>query len=112
VSLDILSVSLDILSMSLDILSVSLDILSVSLDIHSVSRDILSVSLDILSVLLDILSVSLDHQDYKKERQTTYGVLHWTCSSGLEEMRWIHCALDGCGYTVFCTGRAVVDLRR
>jgi hypothetical protein len=21
------------------------------------------------------------------------------CSSGLEEMRWILCALDGCGYT-------------
>jgi hypothetical protein len=26
--------------------------------------------------------------------KTAYGVLHWSCSSGLEEMRWILCALD------------------
>jgi hypothetical protein len=38
------------------------------------------------------------HQEYSKERQTAYGVLHWSCSSGLEEMRWIPCALGGCGY--------------
>ena len=52
---------------------------------------------------------------YKYEQVHT-----WSCSSGLEEMRWIPCALDGCGYmshimpiirstrddkphTVFCT---------
>jgi hypothetical protein len=45
------------------------------------------------------------HQEYRKGRQTAYGVLHWSCSSGLEELRWIPCALDGCGITT------VMDLR-
>jgi hypothetical protein len=38
------------------------------------------------------------YQEYKG-RKTAYGVLHWSCCSGLEEMRWIPCALDGCGIT-------------
>jgi hypothetical protein len=35
----------------------------------------------------------------RRDDKTAYGVLNWSYSSELEEMRWIRCALDGCGYT-------------
>jgi hypothetical protein len=47
------------------------------------------------------------HQEYNKGRQTAYGVLQWSCSSRPEGMRWIPCALDGCGNTIYQSGSMI-----